>query len=159
MYSTNHNGILHMSRQYKCHDMCKILLWLVKNFWNYSTQNFYWILYLIEIPLVGQVPGVIKHHCCEKTNPPITKKPVGCWPSSGGISQTYVTFKMSVIHLYVVCMAITDGAHCHHHSSLSSFFITIIHHHHHHQHHHHHLFYYHHHHYLSALLLFFQIGL
>ena len=28
IYSTDHNEILHMSRQLNYHDMCKILLWL-----------------------------------------------------------------------------------------------------------------------------------
>ena len=30
MCSTNHNEILHMSRQCNCRDLCKISLWLVK---------------------------------------------------------------------------------------------------------------------------------
>ena len=30
IYSTDHNEILHMSRQCNCRDMCKISLWTVK---------------------------------------------------------------------------------------------------------------------------------
>ena len=34
MYSTNHNKILHTSRQCNCRDVCKILLWSVKHILN-----------------------------------------------------------------------------------------------------------------------------
>ena len=33
-YSTDHNGILHMSRQYNCRDVCKISLWSVEHIFN-----------------------------------------------------------------------------------------------------------------------------
>ena len=56
-YFTDHNKILYMSRQLHCHDMCKMSLWLVKNILNYSTPNFGRISNLIEISLVGRVPG------------------------------------------------------------------------------------------------------
>ena len=41
----------------KCHDMCKISLWLAEYVLNYSTPNFYKILNLTKILLVGQGPG------------------------------------------------------------------------------------------------------
>ena len=34
IYSTDHNEILHTSRQYNCGDMCKILLWSVEHILN-----------------------------------------------------------------------------------------------------------------------------
>ena len=40
MYSTNHNKILHMSRQCNCCDMCKMSLWSAKQILNKSTPNF-----------------------------------------------------------------------------------------------------------------------
>ena len=57
MFSTDHNEILHMSRQCYCHDVCKILLWWVEYVLNKSITKFHWISNLIEISLVGQVPG------------------------------------------------------------------------------------------------------
>ena len=40
MCSTDHNKILHMSRQCYCRDMCKLLLWLAKYFMNKSITKF-----------------------------------------------------------------------------------------------------------------------
>ena len=57
MYSTNHNKILHTSRQCNCRDVCKISLWLVEQILNYSTPNFNRFSNSIEISLVGQAPG------------------------------------------------------------------------------------------------------
>ena len=57
MFSTDHNEMLHISRQCYCHDVCKILLWLVEYVLNKSITKFHWISNLIEISLVGQVPG------------------------------------------------------------------------------------------------------
>ena len=34
MHPTNHNGILHTSRQCHCRDVCKNSLWSVKYSWN-----------------------------------------------------------------------------------------------------------------------------
>ena len=34
MYPTNHNEILHTSRQLHCRDMCQISLWLVEHILN-----------------------------------------------------------------------------------------------------------------------------
>ena len=56
MYSTDHNEILHTSRQCYCRDVCKISLWSVEQILNYSTPNFDRISNSIEIPLVGQAP-------------------------------------------------------------------------------------------------------
>ena len=56
--STDHNKILHMSRQLLCCDVCKISLWLVEYFLNQSTVNFDRISNLIEISLVGWPPGL-----------------------------------------------------------------------------------------------------
>ena len=55
--STDHNKILHLSRQLHCHDVCKILLWSAKYVMKKSNTNFHWISNLIEILLVGQAPG------------------------------------------------------------------------------------------------------
>ena len=57
MYSTDHNEILHTSRQCYCRDVCKIKLWSVEQMLNYSTPNFDRISNSIEIPWVGQAPG------------------------------------------------------------------------------------------------------
>ena len=54
MYSTDHNEMLHTSRQCNRSDVCKISLYSVENILNYSTPNFYQISNLIEIPLVGR---------------------------------------------------------------------------------------------------------
>ena len=55
--STDHNEILHKSRQLHCRDMRKILLWSVEYIINQSTANCGRISNLIEISLVGQAPG------------------------------------------------------------------------------------------------------
>ena len=60
MYSTDHNEILHTSRQCYCRDVCKISLWSVEQILNYSTPNFDQISNSIEIPLVGQAPGLAR---------------------------------------------------------------------------------------------------
>ena len=58
MSLTDYNEMLYTSRQCNCHDMCKILLWLIEHILNYSTQNCNWISHSIEkILLVGQGPG------------------------------------------------------------------------------------------------------
>ena len=57
MYSTDHNEILHTSRQLHCRDVCKISLWSVTYILNWSTPNFDWISNSIEISLVGRAPG------------------------------------------------------------------------------------------------------
>ena len=59
MYQTDHNEILHTSRQYNWRDVCKVSLWSVENILNSCTQNFDRISDLIEIPLVGRGPGPI----------------------------------------------------------------------------------------------------
>ena len=51
MFSTDHNEILHPSRQ------CKISLWSVKHILNQSVPNFDRISHPIEISLVGRAPG------------------------------------------------------------------------------------------------------
>ena len=56
MCFTDHNGILHMSRQLHCRDVCKILLWSVEYILNQSTANFGQISNSIEIALMGRVP-------------------------------------------------------------------------------------------------------
>ena len=56
---TDHNEILLTSRQYYCHDVCKISLWSAECVMNKSIVKFHWISNLIEISLVGQVP----RHC------------------------------------------------------------------------------------------------
>ena len=40
MYSTDHNEILHTSRQCNCHDMYKISVWSVGHVLNFSTPKF-----------------------------------------------------------------------------------------------------------------------
>ena len=58
MHPTNHNEILYTSRQCNYCDTCKISLWSVEHILNLSIPNFGWISNLIEISLVGQVPGL-----------------------------------------------------------------------------------------------------
>ena len=57
MYSTDHNKILHTSRQCNSCGMCKISLWSVDQILNHSITNFHWISNSIEISLVGWVSG------------------------------------------------------------------------------------------------------
>ena len=59
MHSTDHNEILHTSRQCNCRDVCKISLWSVTYILNWSTQNIGRISNSIEISLVGRAPGSI----------------------------------------------------------------------------------------------------
>ena len=56
-YSTDHNEILHTSRQEHCRDVCKISLGSNEQISNQNTPNFYRIWNTIEIPLVGWAPG------------------------------------------------------------------------------------------------------
>ena len=56
MHPTDHNEILHTTRQCNCRDVCKISLWSVELFLNDSTPNFGRISNSIKIPLVGQGP-------------------------------------------------------------------------------------------------------
>ena len=56
IYSTDHNKILHTSRQYNCRDVCKISLWSIKHILNKSIPNFDRISNSIEIALVGRAP-------------------------------------------------------------------------------------------------------
>ena len=56
IYSTDHNEILHTSRQLYCRDVWKISLWSVQHILNQSTPNFDRISNSIEIPLVGLAP-------------------------------------------------------------------------------------------------------
>ena len=59
MYSTDHNKILHTSRQCNCRDVCKISLWSVEYILNQSTANFGRISNWIEISLVGWAPALL----------------------------------------------------------------------------------------------------
>ena len=59
MYLTDHNDILHTSRQLHCRDVCTISLWSVEYILNQSTTNFGRILNLIEILLVGRVSHLV----------------------------------------------------------------------------------------------------
>ena len=59
MSSTNHNKILHMSRQCYCRDMCKILLWSTEYVMNKSITKFHRISNSIEISLVGWPPATL----------------------------------------------------------------------------------------------------
>ena len=56
IYSTDHNEILHTSRQCYCRDVCKMSLWSAKYVMNKSIAKCHWISNLIEIQLVGQAP-------------------------------------------------------------------------------------------------------
>ena len=60
MYSTDHNEILHTSRQCNCRDVSEISLWLVEYILNQSTANFGRISNLILISLVGRAPGICR---------------------------------------------------------------------------------------------------
>ena len=40
MYFTDHNEILHTSRQSNCREVCKLSLWSVEHILNYSTPSF-----------------------------------------------------------------------------------------------------------------------
>ena len=64
IFVTDHNEILHTSRQLHCRDVCKILLWSVVYILNWSIPNFDWILNAIEISLVGRAPDpmLTYHH-------------------------------------------------------------------------------------------------
>ena len=43
MSFTEHNEILHTSRQYYCPDVCKILLWLGEYIMNKSAAKIHWV--------------------------------------------------------------------------------------------------------------------
>ena len=64
IYVTDHNKILHTSRQCNCRDVCKISLWSVECILNQSPANFGRISTSIEISLVGQAPGLITGISC-----------------------------------------------------------------------------------------------
>ena len=53
MQSTDHNEILHTSRQCDCHNVCKNSLWSIDDGLNYSAPNFDRISNSIEIPQVS----------------------------------------------------------------------------------------------------------
>ena len=55
--STDHNEILHTSRQYR-RDVCKILLWSSKYVMKKSIVKFHWISNVTEISLLGLAPGL-----------------------------------------------------------------------------------------------------
>ena len=57
IYITDHNAILHTSRQLYCRDVCRILLSSVECILNQSTTKFGRISNSIEISLVGWAPG------------------------------------------------------------------------------------------------------
>ena len=57
MYPTNHNEILHTSRQLHCRDMCQISLWLVEHILNSNILNFDRISNSNEKALVERAPG------------------------------------------------------------------------------------------------------
>ena len=56
--TTDHNRILHTSRQLHCCDVCKISLWSVEYAQNNSITNVHWISNSIEISLVGRTPDI-----------------------------------------------------------------------------------------------------
>ena len=62
IYLTDHNEILHTSRQYDCRDVSKISMWSMEYSLNQSTGNFGRILNYIEISVVGQAPGICFRH-------------------------------------------------------------------------------------------------
>ena len=57
MWSTDHNKILHTSRQLHCRAVCKILLWSIEYIFNQNTATFGRFSKSIEISLVGRAPG------------------------------------------------------------------------------------------------------
>ena len=57
-YKAYYNEISHTSRQCNCCDVWKISLWWVEHILNQSTPNFDQIFSLIEMPIVGWVPGL-----------------------------------------------------------------------------------------------------
>ena len=57
IWSTDHNEILHTSRQCYCGDLCKLLLWSVEYIMNKSMTKLHWIWNLMEISLVGRIHG------------------------------------------------------------------------------------------------------
>ena len=56
IYSTDHNDILHTSRQWHCRDECKISLWSATYILHKNVLNFHRISNSIEICLVGRAP-------------------------------------------------------------------------------------------------------
>ena len=56
MFSTDHNEILHMSRQCNCRDVCKISLWSAEYIMNKTITKFNWISNSFETLLVGRAP-------------------------------------------------------------------------------------------------------
>ena len=56
MFSTDHNEILHMSRQCNCRDVCKISLWSAEYIMNKTITKFHWISNSFETLLVGRAP-------------------------------------------------------------------------------------------------------
>ena len=61
IWSTDHNKILHMSRQCYCRDLCKISLWASECIMNKSIINFHCTSNSIKMQLVGQAPGESQH--------------------------------------------------------------------------------------------------
>ena len=55
--STNHNEMLHTSRQLECRDMHNMSWWLTEYIMNTSIIKFHWISTSIEISLVARAPG------------------------------------------------------------------------------------------------------
>ena len=53
IYLTDHNDILHKSRQYNCRDVSKISVWSMGYILNQNTANFGRISNSIEISLIG----------------------------------------------------------------------------------------------------------
>ena len=65
MGSTDHNEILHTSRQYYYRDVCKISLWSAEYVMNKNIAKFDWISNLFEILLVGWGARCVTDHRSE----------------------------------------------------------------------------------------------
>ena len=59
MYFTDHNEIMHTSRQSNCRGVCKFTLWSIDHVLNDCTPLFDRISNSIEIPSVGTGPGYV----------------------------------------------------------------------------------------------------
>ena len=97
MCATDHNEILHASRQCHCRDVCKILLWLAECVMNKSLAKFYWT------SLVGRAPGVCSIFVLEQ---------VGAEKKDGYMHLRALIFTQPSISLLAHCCLEQNDKHC-----------------------------------------------
>ena len=111
MLNRSHQKFAHITTVIHCRDVCKILLWSVKNILNHITANFGRISNSIEISLVGQGPDLCRQISSVGHNeliywaPPQTLGVQGTGKHSGSVEfynesvPQPVNWEISVTHL------------------------------------------------------------